>query len=110
MNRIKLWLEELSLFQQSYFSNEQSSNDLSSVDQFSDSELPIWLAAQKAVSRYEGLLSPIGPRERLFKKLLTWSGLAPPAPKIPVPPETNNNASDPYLRFAWLEIFIFFTL
>jgi hypothetical protein len=99
---MKLWLEELSLFQQSYFSNEQSSDNLLGVDQLSDGKLPIWLAAQKAVSRYEGLLSPVGPRGRLLRKLLTWIGLAPPTQEILFPPETKSNASDPYLRFVQL--------
>ncbi|KAI9180910.1 hypothetical protein LWI28_009370 [Acer negundo] len=102
IKRMKLWLEELSLFQQSYFSNEQSSDNLLGVDQLSDGELPIWLAAQKAVSRYEGLLSPVGPRGRLLRKLLTWIGLAPPTPEILFPPETKSNASDPYLSPTFL--------
>ncbi|KAH7578146.1 hypothetical protein JRO89_XS01G0346000 [Xanthoceras sorbifolium] len=102
IERMKLWFEELSLFQQSYFSNEQSSDNLLGVDQLSDGELPIWLAAQKAVSRYEGLLSPVGPRGRLLRKLLTWIGLAPPTPEIPFPPETRSNPSDPYLRPIFL--------
>ncbi|KAL5795879.1 hypothetical protein ACOSQ2_000699 [Xanthoceras sorbifolium] len=102
IKRMKLWFEELSLFQQSYFSNEQSSDNLLGVDQLSDGELPIWLAAQKAVSRYEGLLSPVGPRGRLLRKLLTWIGLAPPTPEIPFPPETRSNPSDPYLRPIFL--------
>ncbi|XP_024042681.1 uncharacterized protein LOC18046966 isoform X2 [Citrus clementina] len=98
VNRMKLWLEELSLFRQSYFSNEQTSDNLLGADQLSDGELPIWLAAQRAVSRYEGFLSPVGPRGRLLRKLLKWIGLAPSTPETPFQLETDSNASEPYSR------------
>ncbi|KAJ4727971.1 DUF3754 family protein [Melia azedarach] len=94
---MKLWLKE-SLFRHSYSSNGQTSDHLLDEDQLSNSELPIWLAAQRAVSRYEGLLSPVGPRGRLLRKLLTWIGLAPPTLETPFQVETNINASEPYLR------------
>ncbi|KAL9435396.1 hypothetical protein AB3S75_021633 [Citrus x aurantiifolia] len=98
VNRMKLWLEELSLFRQSYFSNEQTSDNLLGADQLSDGELPIWLAAQRAVSRYEGFLSPVGPRGRLLRKLLKWIGLATSTPETPFQLETDSNASEPYSR------------
>lgn len=99
---MKLWLKELSFFQQSYFSNEETSNSLLDADQLSDSELPIWLAAQKAVSRYEGFLSPVGPRGRLLRKLLTQIGFTSPTPETTFQLEANSNASEPYLRFVQL--------
>lgn len=104
---MKLWLKE-SLFRHSYSSNGQTSDHLLDEDQLSNSELPIWLAAQRAVSRYEGLLSPVGPRGRLLRKLLTWIGLAPPTLETPFQVETNINASEPYLRCVKLK-FLFFS-
>ncbi|XP_030468310.2 uncharacterized protein LOC115686996 isoform X1 [Syzygium oleosum] len=61
-------------------------------------ELPIWLAAQKAVQRYEGILSSTGPRGRLLRKLLTWTGLVPPMPETPFEFKGDNDESEPYLR------------
>lgn len=69
-------------------------------------ELPIWLAAQKAVRRYEGILSSIGPRGRLLRKLLTWTGLVPPMPETPFEFKGDNDESEPYLRFVnWILVF-----
>ncbi|KAJ6404475.1 hypothetical protein OIU84_012624 [Salix udensis] len=96
------WLEQLSLFQQSYFSNEQAPDNPPGIDQLSDTELPIWLAAQRAVSRYEGFLSPVGPRGRLFRKLLTWIGFLPPLPEKPFELDSNSSASEPRLRPIFL--------
>ncbi|KAL5075442.1 hypothetical protein RYX36_014426 [Vicia faba] len=45
------------------------------VNQVPNEELPIWLAAQRAVARYEWILSPLGPRERVLRRLLSWIGL-----------------------------------
>ncbi|KAL6322159.1 hypothetical protein AAG906_005100 [Vitis piasezkii] len=97
IKRMKLWLEELSLFQQSYSYKEQTSDYLLDVDKLSDSDLPIWLAAQKAVTRYEGLLSPVGPRGRLLRKLLTWSGLIPSTTETTFELQNDNTASELYL-------------
>ncbi|XP_038684130.1 uncharacterized protein LOC119984326 isoform X4 [Tripterygium wilfordii] len=102
IKKIKPWLEELALFRQTYFDNEQTSDTLLGVDRLSDSDLPIWLAAQRAVSRYEGFLSPVGPRERLFRKLLTWTGIVPPTREIPYEIDHDNSASEPYLRPTFL--------
>ncbi|PON87710.1 hypothetical protein TorRG33x02_165540 [Trema orientale] len=96
--RLKLWLKELILFQQSFQQNEGSSNDMLGVDELSDKDLPIWLAAQRAVSRYEGLLSPVGPRGRLLRKLLTWIGLISPRRETPFELDGDTNASEPYKR------------
>ncbi|XP_024024060.1 uncharacterized protein LOC21387328 [Morus notabilis] len=94
--RLKLWLQELVLFQQSFQQNEGTCNDMLGVDQLSDKDLPIWIAAQRAVSRYEGLLSPVGPRGRLLRKLLTWIGLVSPTPEAPFEPDGDTHASEPY--------------
>lgn len=98
--RMQLWLKELSVFQQAFRYNEQTSDDLLGVEQPSDRDLPIWLAAQRAVSRYEGLLSTVGPRGRLLKKLLSWIGLISPTPETPFELDGDTNASDPYARFS----------
>ena len=97
---MKLWLKELVLLQQSFQQNEGTSNDLLGEDELSDKDLPIWLAAQRAVSRYEGLLSPVGPRGRLLRKLLTWVGLISPRPETPFELDGDTNASEPYKRFV----------
>lgn len=99
---MKLWLKELYIFQQSLLKNKQASDSELRIDQLSDRDLPIWLAAQKAVSRYEGLLAPVGPRERLLRKLLAWIGLIPPPPEKPFPLDSESNASEPYLRSIFL--------
>ncbi|KAH1073832.1 hypothetical protein J1N35_026160 [Gossypium stocksii] len=102
VRRLKLWLEELSLFQQSYLNDEQNSESLLGVDQLSDHDLPIWLAAQRAVSRYEGFLSAIGPRGRLLRKLLARVGLLPPTPETPFQLDSVSSVSEPYLRPTFL--------
>lgn len=94
--RLKLWLKELVLFQQSFEQNEGTSDDMLGVDELSDKDLPIWLAAQRAVSRYEGLLSPVGPRGRLLRKLLTWIGLISPTPETPFELDGDTYTSEPY--------------
>ncbi|CAI9097133.1 OLC1v1033476C1 [Oldenlandia corymbosa var. corymbosa] len=76
----KIWLKKLSFLQQSYSNSLfESDSDQSEADQVasSSSYLPLWLAAQRAVTRYEGILSTVGPRGRLLKRLLTWIGIAP---------------------------------
>ncbi|KAK4403245.1 hypothetical protein Sango_0693100 [Sesamum angolense] len=77
--KLMLWLKELSLSlkPQSY---DQISDNLKGVDILS-SDRPIWEAAQKAVTRYEGILSEVGPRERLLRKFLAWIGVVPSAPE-----------------------------
>lgn len=104
---MKLWLEELSLFQQSYSYKEQTSDYLLDVGKLSDSDLPIWLAAQKAVTRYEGLLSSVGPRGRLLRKLLTWSGLIPSTTETTFELQNDNTASELYLGFVLMKLYPF---
>ncbi|CAA7044323.1 unnamed protein product [Microthlaspi erraticum] len=96
--RMKVWLKELSLFKESYLDQVQTSDRLLEGEFRSDSVLPMRLAAKRAVSRYEGLLTPVGPRERLFRKLLTWIGFTSPAYEIPSQLANDTNASEPYLR------------
>ncbi|XP_015894229.3 uncharacterized protein LOC107428240 isoform X2 [Ziziphus jujuba] len=100
--RLKLWLKDYLLFEQSFQYDERTSDGPLGVDQLSDTDLPIWLAAQRAVSRYEGLLSPVGPRGRLLRKLLTWIGLIPPTPETPFDVDSDANASEPNTRSIFL--------
>lgn len=96
--RVKIWLKELSLFKESYLDLAQTSDKFLEGDSLSDPVLPMRLAAKRAVSRYEGLLTPVGPRERLFRKLLTWIGFISPGYETPFQLANDSNASEPYLR------------
>ncbi|KAE8703616.1 putative plastid-lipid-associated protein 10 [Hibiscus syriacus] len=102
VRRLKLWLEEMSLFQQSYLNDEKNSENPLGVDQLSDRDLPIWLAAQRAVSRYEGFLSATGPRGRLLRKLLARVGFIAPTPETPFQLDSDGSFSEPYLRPTFL--------
>lgn len=97
---MKVWLKELSLFKESYLDQVQTSDNFLEGEFLSDSVLPMRLAAQRAVSRYEGLLTPVGPREKLFRKLLGWIGFTSPAYETPSQLAKDSNASEPYLRYA----------
>ncbi|GAB2280937.1 hypothetical protein Dimus_015553 [Dionaea muscipula] len=98
--RVKLWIEETSQGLHSY--EKQASNvmaDLDHLDHDFNGDLPIWLAAQRAVSRYEGLLSSVGPRGRLLRKFLTWMGLIQSTPEAPLEHGNDDTAAvEPYLR------------
>ncbi|GMH03970.1 hypothetical protein Nepgr_005809 [Nepenthes gracilis] len=97
--RFKIWFEESSLFQQSYSYQERTSDVMSEFEQELDNDLPIWLAAQRAVSLYEGFMSSVGPRGRLLKKFLVWVGLIPSTPETTFELGADNIvASEPYLR------------
>ncbi|KAK1320800.1 hypothetical protein QJS10_CPA03g01934 [Acorus calamus] len=98
VEKVKHWLKEQSLSQsaRSYF--EGKSEDQMEVDQISENDLPIWLAAQKAVTRYEGFLSPVGPRGRLLRKLLMWVGFIPTSPETSFKSDSDSKTSEPYLR------------
>lgn len=78
--RFKRWLDDMSLSLKSYSYDGKIFDELDGIDIFS-SEFPIWVAAQKAVTLYEGILSESGPRERLLRKFLAWVGLVPSIPE-----------------------------
>ncbi|OUZ99072.1 Protein of unknown function DUF3754 [Macleaya cordata] len=101
IERVKHWFKEPSLSQQSY-SIHDTFNDQLVADQLSDSDLPIWLAAQRAVPRYEGLLSSAGPRGRLLRKLLTWIGVIPSVPEASFELDSVNTTSELYARPIFL--------
>ncbi|KAJ0716213.1 hypothetical protein HanPI659440_Chr13g0510171 [Helianthus annuus] len=85
-----------------------SSDDMFSVDQLSDEDLPIWLVAQRAVARYEGILSSAGPRGRLLRNFLTWTGLVPSMPQKIYNIKEDITASEPYLRLLSLPLLFWF--
>ncbi|KAL0562161.1 hypothetical protein IC582_002613 [Cucumis melo] len=98
VKRLRLWVRDLPMSQQLFRYDEEDSDDLLRDNQISDKDLPIWLAAQSAVSRYEGILSSTGPRGRLLRRLLTWIGLLPPMPEQPFKLTDDSKAFEPYLR------------
>nr|XP_043639324.1 uncharacterized protein LOC122610397 [Erigeron canadensis] len=102
MNKTKLWFKEVRRFRKSNLFDESMPDNTLGVDQLSDKDLPIWLAAQKAVARYEGTLSSNGPRGRLFRKLLTWTGLVPSMPEKLFNHDSDISASEAYLRPIFL--------
>ncbi|CAN0885017.1 hypothetical protein LINGRAHAP2_LOCUS15000 [Linum grandiflorum] len=102
INKMAPWVEELSSLRSSFITGDQASDDPQEPNEISDNDLPIWLAAQKAVSRYEGFLSPSGPRERLFRRLMTWIGLVPPIPEMSFEHSSESNDSETHLRPIFL--------
>ncbi|XP_057965110.1 uncharacterized protein LOC131155747 [Malania oleifera] len=100
--RMKSWLKELTRYQQAYSYNDQTCNNKLDVDQLSENDLPIWLAAQRTVTRYEGILSAVGPRGRLLRKFLIWIGLLPSALETSFKLSTSSSSSEPYLSPIFL--------
>ncbi|KAL2316515.1 hypothetical protein Fmac_030391 [Flemingia macrophylla] len=100
--RLRLWLKELSIFKKSLLYNDPASDEQIGINEVPNAELPIWLAAQRAVARYEGILSLVGPRGRLLRRLLSWIGLIPPLPETPFDDHDDNNTPEPYLRPTFL--------
>ncbi|KAI5432043.1 hypothetical protein KIW84_035976 [Lathyrus oleraceus] len=99
--RFRLWLEELSVFKKSLLHNENALDEQIGVNQVPNEELPIWLAAQRAVTRYEGILSPVGLRERLLRGLLSWIGLIPLKSETSFQVENDSDSAEPYLRLTF---------
>ncbi|KAG6478376.1 hypothetical protein ZIOFF_061818 [Zingiber officinale] len=97
MEKVKSWLRENYALESTLSFGESTSRDQAKIDQIEDSGLPVWLAAQKAVSLYEGLLSPIGPRGRLIRRLLAWIGVISSPPEVSIEFE-NEVYPDIYLR------------
>ncbi|XP_057531564.1 uncharacterized protein LOC130809780 isoform X4 [Amaranthus tricolor] len=99
IKRTQLWFQEISQFQQLYSPKNRTSDDITKFDQDLDEDLPIWLAAQEAVSRYEGFLSSLGPRSRLLRKFLAWIGVLPPTQEFSCEFDSEDNvATEPHLR------------
>lgn len=98
IKKLKNWLSEVSDLPKADLPEEDSCNNDLEVGSPSDHDLPIWFAAQRAVTSYKQLLSSAGPRGRLLGKLLTWGGFLPPAPEIQFELQEDDIASEPYLR------------
>ncbi|CAN1160102.1 hypothetical protein LINPERPRIM_LOCUS21896 [Linum perenne] len=102
IKKMSPWVEELSSLRSSFIARNQDSDDPQGPNEISENDLPIWLAAQRAVSRYEGFLSPSGPRERLFRRLMTWIGLVSPIPEMSFEHGSESNDSESHLRPIFL--------
>uniref|UniRef100_A0ACD5XX82 Uncharacterized protein n=1 Tax=Avena sativa TaxID=4498 RepID=A0ACD5XX82_AVESA len=98
IDKLKLWLKEQTYAENSLLLIENYSQDTLISDQLPDADLPIWIAAQRAVSRYEGFLSPVGPRGRLLRRLLTWTGLIPSLPEATVKSDAQTEQLEGFVR------------
>ncbi|KAM3196880.1 hypothetical protein ACQJBY_072522 [Aegilops geniculata] len=98
IDKLKLWLKEQTYAENSLLLIENYSRGKLTPDQLPDADLPIWIAAQRAVSRYEGFLSPVGPRGRLLRRVLTWTGLIPSLPEATLKSDTEAKQSEGYVR------------
>ncbi|CAM0912329.1 unnamed protein product [Alopecurus aequalis] len=102
IDKLKLWLKEQTYAENSLLLMEDYSEDKLMSDQLPDADLPMWIAAQRAVSRYEGFLSPVGPRGRLLRRLLTWTGLIPSLPQATVKSDVETDPFEGYVRSNYL--------
>ncbi|CAA0839297.1 Protein of unknown function (DUF3754 [Striga hermonthica] len=100
-SEFKLRMKELSLPFKSYSYDEKMFDDHNKVD-IQSTDFPIWMAAQKAVARYEGILSEVGPRERLLRKFLAWAGLLPSTPEQAFDLDTHTASSESNLSPSFL--------
>jgi len=98
IDKLREWLKEQTYADNSLFLIENSSWDKLSSDQLPDDDVPIWIAAQRAVSRYEGILSPVGPRGRLLRRLLTWTGLIPSLPEATIKTDDETKHLEGHVR------------
>ncbi|XP_066377073.1 uncharacterized protein [Miscanthus floridulus] len=98
IDKLRLWLKEQTYADNSLLLIESSSWDKLSSDQLPDADVPIWIAAQRAVSRYEGILSPVGPRGRLLRRLLKWTGLIPSLPEATIRSNNETKHLEGYVR------------
>lgn len=85
------------------FIEERHANEVDDAKN-TDTDLPIWIAAQKAVPLYEGFLSSVGPRGRLMRKLLTWTGSIPSSPEVSFQMNEENKYKEVYLRFVLFKL------
>lgn len=85
------------------FIEERYSNEVEDAKN-TDNDLPIWIAAQKAIPLYEGFLSSVGPRGRLMRKFLTWTGSIPSTPEVSFQMNEENKHTEVYLRFVLFKL------
>ncbi|KAI5081235.1 hypothetical protein GOP47_0004418 [Adiantum capillus-veneris] len=85
---VRTWTEEFTEWLKEPLKPEID-DDFSGIiaDSLTDAEkedfLPIWIAAQQAVPRYEAFLSSVGARGLLLRKILVWMRILPPqSPKL----------------------------
>ncbi|KAM0934703.1 hypothetical protein DsansV1_C31g0219051 [Dioscorea sansibarensis] len=102
IDKVKLWLKEQYSLERTQFMVESRSKNQLNSQQIEDGKLPIWLAAQRAVARYEGFLSSVGPRGRLIRKLLTWMEIIPSMPEASLDLIKETSSSEAYLRQTFL--------
>ncbi|XP_039134746.1 uncharacterized protein LOC120272072 isoform X2 [Dioscorea cayenensis subsp. rotundata] len=102
IDKVKLWLKERYSLERTQFMVESRSKNQLNSEQIGDGKLPIWLAAQRAVARYEGFLSSVGPRGRLIRKLLTWMEIIPSMPEASLDLKKETSYSEAYLRQTFL--------
>lgn len=108
IDKLKLWLKEQTYAENSLLLIENSSWDTLRSDELPDADLPIWIAAQRAVSRYEGILSPVGPRGRLLRRLLAWTGLIPSLPEATIKSDVETEHLEGYVRLDPEYMLVFF--
>lgn len=61
--------------------------------------LPVWIAAQQAVPRYEAFLSSVGSRGMLLRKILVWMRILPPqSASLSFDWDSESTTSEAYLR------------
>lgn len=71
----KLWLKKLLPSPHSYSSDVVVPSNRLEIGHILDTDIPIWLAARKAVVRYKSILSAVGPRSQLLRKFFMWIGI-----------------------------------
>ncbi|KAJ6801128.1 uncharacterized protein M6B38_199855 [Iris pallida] len=98
---VKLWLKEQYSLEGMLSIGEKKSGNMK-YDQILESDLPIWIAAQRALPLYEGLLSSAGPRGRLIRKLLNWIGILPSPAEASTDFFSDTKQSDSYMRSNFL--------
>lgn len=65
----------------------------------SDTDMPIWKAAQQALPRYEAVLSSVGSRGLLLRRILVRMGLLPSDSISPPVADEDPTAVEPHLRY-----------
>lgn len=98
IEKIKLWLKEQYSWENTLSYGKSASGNQMQGDQIADSDIPIWLAAQRAIPRYEGFLSSIGPRGRLIRKFLSTIGLLPSTSEALINQDTGFKDIENHLR------------
>ncbi|KAG0453866.1 hypothetical protein HPP92_025170 [Vanilla planifolia] len=103
--RLSAWIDEVKLLLNEQYSPKRtwSSGEKFPSKSLRNYELPIWLAAQRAIPRYEGFLSTVGPRGRLMRRFFTWIGLIPSMPEVSTDFEGGDEHSEKNLRPNFLQ-------